>query len=83
MGYRKPVKIEPVPLAEWLREKRMALKESQWDFAHRMGVRQSNVALIELGRQLPSVQSLARLGRSLGYKDLGEALRDGATEAPV
>ena len=52
-------------LGKRLRELRLATNLSQWDAAERMGLSVSFISLVERGKRLPHVRTLAKIAAAL------------------
>ena len=65
-------------IGERIKELRKALRMTQTAFADRIGIRQNSVALLEMGRNMPSDQTVAFICREFRVNE--EWLRTGAGE---
>ena len=65
-------------IGERIKELRKALRMTQTAFADRIGIRQNSVALLEMGRNTPSDQTVAFICREFRVNE--EWLRTGAGE---
>ena len=65
-------------IGERIKELRKALRMTQTAFADRIGIRQNSVALLEMGRNTPSDQTVAFICREFRVNE--EWLRNGAGE---
>ena len=74
----KNVKEEPSVIGERIKELRKALRLTQAAFAERIGIRQNSVAVIEIGKNTPSDQTIAFICREFRVNE--EWLRTGAGE---
>ena len=72
----KNAKEEPSVIGERIKELRKALKLTQAAFAERIGIRQNSVAVIEIGKNTPSDQTIAFICREFRVNE--EWLRTGA-----
>jgi transcriptional regulator with XRE-family HTH domain len=74
----KNVKEELSVIGERIKELRKALRLTQAAFAERIGIRQNSVAVIEIGKNTPSDQTIAFICREFRVNEAW--LRNGAGE---
>lgn len=69
-------RVDPVALGARIRELRERRGWSQTEMASRVGMQQPNVASLESGRRVPTLETVVRVADVLGWAAVMRALRD-------